>query len=230
MESMKICFLLSTAICLPVYAADLPKSSQMLLSQFDDYETKKIKEFNQDMLRVKKQVVTTLKKHLQTATKNSDLDASQALIAKIKDFEQQVAKLEEMVKSNEKPEKPTRTLGEKKHTYVFNGKGERWRNAKVRVEKGQTVSISVEGEIGLSTFFKDVKSNGNGVGIKQHGHNNDYTLGVLLARISTEDDQWYEIGKKGSFKAEKTGSLELSINDRTTEDNTGKWELTIVVK
>ena len=50
-------------------ASSLPPKSVELLKQYDEYEAGKVKALNEDLLRVKKGIVTQLNKHLQDATK-----------------------------------------------------------------------------------------------------------------------------------------------------------------
>ena len=209
---------------------DLPEKSKALLKSYKDYENRKIKAYNEDMLKVKKKVVAGLKKHLQEATQKSNLDASQAVIEKIKDFENQVKTLEQQLNSKVESAPPKSSLSAKKKTFKLEGTGERWQSTRLRVEKGETVSVKVTGVIGLSTLFKDVKSDGNGIGIKQHGHDNSFSLGILLGRVHSDAGKLFELGKNGSFKVEKTGTLELSVNDKHTGDNTGAWDIEISIK
>jgi len=211
-------------------AVTLPPKSVELLKQYDEYEAGKVKALNADLLRVKKGVVTQLKKHLQDATKNSKLDQSQTLIAKIKELEGNIKELEV---STTKPEvkKDKKSFGSKTHKLKLEGKGEeRWINTKISVEKGQTVTIKVKGEIGLSNLFRQAVSDGDGMNMKQHGLDNRFNLGRLIARISTDDQQIYPLGKSESFKAEKTGTLEITVNDGNLADNSGHWDLEIKVK
>lgn len=193
------------SIALAQEAGSLPPKSVELLKQYDEYEAGKVKALNEDLLRVKKGVVTQLKKHLQDATKNSKLDQSQTLIAKIKELE---INIKELQVSTTIPDVPNakKSFGTKTHKLKLDGKTEeRWANTKIRVEKGQTVTIKVKGEIGLSTFFKQAVSDGDGMPMKEHGLDNRFKLGLLIGRMSTDDNQIYPLGKSESFKAEKTG-------------------------
>jgi hypothetical protein len=209
-------------------ASSLPPKSVELLKQYDEYEAGKVKALNEDLLRVKKGIVTQLNKHLQDATKNSQLDQAQALIAKIKELEVNIKELEVSVKI---PEVKS-GFGTKIHKFKLDGKSqERWISTKIKVEKGQTVSIKVEGEISLSDRVKEAVSNGDGMkGKDKHGLDRRFRLGLLIGRISTDDQQIYPLSKSQSFKAEKKGVLEITVNDAKLSNNSGHWDLEIEVK
>lgn len=209
-------------------ASSLPPKSVELLKQYDEYEAGKVKALNADLLRVKKGVVTQLKKHLQDATKNSQLDQSQLLIAKIKELEVNIKELEVSVTVPE----VKNGSGPETHKFKLDGKSqERWISTKIKVEKGQTISIKVEGKINLSDRSKGTVSNGHGMkGKNKYGFDKRFRLGLLIARVSTDDQQVYPLGKSESFKAEKTGVLELTVNDARLSNNSGHWDLEIEVK
>ena len=81
-------FLVFALALSPIYSqSSLPKQSQILLKNYEDYEKDRVAALNNDLIKVQKQVIDALKKHLKEASSKGNLDASQSLITEIKKWE-----------------------------------------------------------------------------------------------------------------------------------------------
>ncbi len=84
-----------------------------------------------------------------------------------------------------------------------------WKDSKIRLEKGDTVSITADGSITLSPWGSRAMSTPEGAanyGTMQPGN---FPLGTLVGRIG--DGQPFKIGSKSNFTADRSGSLQLGM-------------------
>jgi len=200
----------------------LPRKSAELVKKLGEYEAEKIAELEKDLTRVRTQVITSLKKHLEAATKSGKLEDAIAIRDKIQELEAKIPKPGEK-------KKPASNLFAKDYTFKLESNGPRWTKSKVQVRKGQKVTVSATGKNDLSKdFATDIGP--EGTPNRFWGFNNKFDSGSLLCRISEDNDNTICIGKKKTFTAQVDGELEFTVNDRYLGDNSGAFQLKITVK
>lgn len=92
------------------------------------------------------------------------------------------------------------------------------------INKGDIIDFSVYGNIKLG-FFAGYSSPSGISGYTIYNRVRGFKHGALLGKIGKKGD-WFLIGEKTRIKAEETGTLYVTINDKKINDNDGYYTLT----
>lgn len=92
------------------------------------------------------------------------------------------------------------------------------------INKGDIIDFSVYGNMKLG-FFAGYSSPSGINGYTIYNRVKGFKHGALLGKIG-KNGNWFLIGKKTRMKAEETGTLYVTINDKQISDNDGHYTLT----
>lgn len=100
----------------------------------------------------------------------------------------------------------------------------------VNLRSGQKVTILGRGRIKLGTFAGSANAEGTSdPALQKYNRVSRYNHGCLLMRIG-EDGEWRKVGKELVFEAEKSGNLQLAVNDRDYTNNGNYFDVKIIVQ
>lgn len=100
----------------------------------------------------------------------------------------------------------------------------------VKVKRGNTINIESSGRIVLG--FLAGASDPNGIaGFQSYSFFPEAPHGSLLVRVSNRgDEDWTICGTRCSIKAGIDGSLEFLVNDRDYQNNSGQYQISVLIK
>ena len=102
-----------------------------------------------------------------------------------------------------------------------------WTSTEIRVMKGQKVSITASGQVGLGGGRK---SGPEGIATNdQDKLVSSSPTGALIAVIGDDNNDFITIGAGGEFTAQRDGVLFLSVNEGNLKDNSGSFSARIKV-
>ena len=103
-----------------------------------------------------------------------------------------------------------------------------WVDTGIPLKKGDRVWITVKGTYSVGNFIPPVDADGSS---KNKNHNEclkqGCPLGRFLVAVSGQPSRYYEIGKKGAFTANSSGTLLVGTNDSYVPNNTGEVQVTV---
>ena len=102
-----------------------------------------------------------------------------------------------------------------------------WVSTGITVARGQTIQISSNGEVRLSTDNDDVATTAGSKKGRMAGNSQlpGALAGALIGRVG--NGQPFGIGNQASFSAPASGLLYLAVNDDQVGDNAGEFGVTI---
>jgi hypothetical protein len=102
-----------------------------------------------------------------------------------------------------------------------------WVSTGITVARGQTIQISSNGEVRLSTDNEDVATTAGSKKGRMAGNSPlpGALAGALIGRVG--NGQPFGIGNQASFSAPASGLLYLAVNDDQLGDNAGEFGVTI---
>lgn len=96
-----------------------------------------------------------------------------------------------------------------------------WTSTEIRVQRGQRISISANGEVDLGN---GTRSTPGGVGSPDTRKLiQSKPTGALIAVVGDDNDDFVFIGRSGEFTAAHNGILFLSVNEGNLKDNAGAY-------